>query len=135
MYRTSPNLPYRTDFRMKWNFKILKLQCFFYRLQYSVQFSASVVSDFLQPHGLQHARPPCPSPTPGACPNSYPLSWWCHPTISTISTSSSCLQSFPASRSFPVSQFFTSKYWRFSFSISPFNEYSGLISFIIVYNL
>ena len=48
----------------------------------SVQFSRSVVSDFLWPHGLQHARPPCPSPTPGACSNSCPLNWWCHPTIS-----------------------------------------------------
>ena len=61
----------------------------------------------LQPHGLQHARPPCPSPTPGACSNSCPLSRWCHPTISSsVSPFSSCLQSFPASGSFPVSQLF-----------------------------
>ena len=72
-------------------------------------FSHSVVSDSLQPHGLQHARLPCPSPTPGACSNSCPLSQWCHPTIlSSIIPFSSCPQSFPASGSFPMSQFFTS---------------------------
>ena len=75
----------------------------------SVQFSHSVVSDALWPHGLQHTRLPCPSPTPRACSNSCPLSWWCHPTIpSPVVPFSSCLQSFPASRSFPVSQFFAS---------------------------
>ena len=74
----------------------------------SVQFRCSVVSDSLRPHGLQHARPPCPSPTPGACSNSCPLSRWCHPTISSsVIPSSSCLRSFPASGSFPMSQFFT----------------------------
>ena len=74
-------------------------------MQSSVQFSRSVVSDSLQPHGLQHARPPCPSPTPEAYPNSCPLSRWCHPTISSSAVPfSSCPQSFPASRSFPVSQ-------------------------------
>ena len=63
----------------------------------------------LQPHGLQHARLPCPSPTPGACSNSCPLSRWCHPTISSsIVPFSSCFQSFPASGSFPVSHFFKS---------------------------
>ena len=67
------------------------------------------MSDSLQPHGLQHARPPCPSPTPGVYSNSCPLSWWCHPTISSsVLPFSSCLQSFPASGSFPVSQFFAS---------------------------
>ena len=74
----------------------------------SVRFSRSVVSDSLQPHGLQHARPPCPSPTPGACSNSCPLSWWCHPTISSSVIPFTCLQSFPASGSFPTSQFFPS---------------------------
>ena len=64
----------------------------------SVQFSLSVVSDSLQPHGLQHASPPCPSPTPGVYPNSCPLSRWCHPTISSsVVPFSSCLQSFPTS--------------------------------------
>ena len=72
-----------------------------------VQFSHSVVSDALRPHGLQHARPPCPSPTLGACSNSCPLSRWCHPSISSsVITFSSCLQSFPGSRCFPMSQFF-----------------------------
>ena len=75
----------------------------------SVQFSRSVVSDSLQPHGLQHARPPCPSPTHGACSDSCPSSQWYHPTISSsVVPFSSCLQSFPASGSFPISQFFAS---------------------------
>ena len=75
----------------------------------SVQFSCSVVSDSLQPHGLQHDRLPCPSPTPGACSNSCPFSWWCHPTISfSVICFSSCLESFPTSGSFPMSQFFAS---------------------------
>ena len=73
------------------------------------QFSCSVMSNPLQPHGLQHARLPCPLPTPGDCPNSCPSSKWCHPTISSsVVPFSSCLQSFPASGSFPMSQFFTS---------------------------
>ena len=75
----------------------------------SVQFSCSVMSDSLQPHGLQHTRLPCPSLTPGVYLNSCPLSWWCHPTISSsVIPFSSCLQSFPASGSFPISQLFTS---------------------------
>ena len=75
----------------------------------SVQFSCSVVSDSLRPHEPQHARLPCPSPTPGVYSNSCPLSWWCHPTISSsIIPLSSCLQSFPASGYFPMSQFFAS---------------------------
>ena len=75
----------------------------------SVQFSGSVVSDSLWPHGLQHARPPCPSPTRGVYSNSCPLSQWCHPTISSsVVPFSSCLQSFPASGSFQISQFFAS---------------------------
>ena len=75
----------------------------------SVQFSCSVVSNSLWPHGLQHARLPCPSTTPGACSNLCPLSQWCHPTISSsVVPFSSCLQSFSASRSFPMSQFFAS---------------------------
>ena len=74
----------------------------------SVQFSHSVVSDSLQPHELQHSRPPCPSPTLRVYPNPYPLSRWCHPAISSsVVPFSSCPQSFPASGSFPVSQLFT----------------------------
>ena len=73
------------------------------------QFSRSVVSNSLWPHGLQHARQPCPSPTPGVHSNSRPLSQWCHPTISSsVVPFSSCPQSFPASESFPMSQFFSS---------------------------
>ena len=72
-------------------------------------FSRSVVSDSLWPHGLQYARLPCPLPTPGACSNSCPSSRWCHPTISSsVVPFSSCLQSFPASGSFLMSQFFAS---------------------------
>ena len=74
-----------------------------------VQFSCSVMSDSLQPYGLQHTRLPCPPPTPGANSNSCPLNQWCHPTISTsVIPFSSRLQSFPASGSFQMSQFFTS---------------------------
>ena len=73
----------------------------------SIQFSHSVMSDSLWPHGLQHARHPCPSPTPGAYSNSCPSSRWCHPTIlSIVVPFSSHLQSSPASGSFPMSQFF-----------------------------
>ena len=74
----------------------------------SVKFSYSVVSDTLRPHGLQHTRPPCPSPAPRVYSNSCPSSQWCHLTISSSVIPFSCLQSFPASRSFQVSQFFTS---------------------------
>ena len=74
----------------------------------SVQFSRSVVYDSLQPHGLQHARLPCPSATPRAYSNSCPSHWWGHPTISSSAFPFSCLQSFPASGCFPMSQFFTS---------------------------
>ena len=77
-------------------------------------------------HGLQHARLPCPAPTPKACSNSCPSNWWCHPTISSsVVPFSSHLQSFPTSGSFPIRW---PKYWSFSFSISPSNECSGLIS-------
>ena len=96
------------------------------------QFSCSVMSDSLRPHALQHARFPCPSPTPRACSNSCPSSWLCHPTIS-----SSVIPFCPA---FSLSQHWVfpkesvlrigwPKYWSFSFSVSPSNEYSGLISF------
>ena len=93
------------------------------------------MSDPLWPHESQHARPPCPSPTPRVYPNSCPSSWWCHPAISSsVVPFSSCPQSLPASESFPMSQLFawgftSPKYWSFSFSISPSNEHPGLISF------
>ena len=73
------------------------------------EFSRSAVSDSMRPHGLQHSRPPCPSPTPRVCSNSCPSSQWCHPTISpSVVPFSSHLQSFPASGSFPTTQFFAS---------------------------
>ena len=85
----------------------------------SVQFSRSVVSDSLRPHRLQYTRSPCPSPTPGVYSNSCPLSWWCHPTISSsVIPFSSRLQSFPALGSFPVSQPFTSGGWSIGVSAS-----------------
>ena len=97
-----------------------------------VQFNNSVMSDSLQSHGLQDARPPCPSPTPGVYSNSCPLSQWYHPTISSsVIPFSSHLQSVLALGSFQMSQFFCIRwpnYWSFSFSISPSNSYSGLIS-------
>ena len=85
--------------------------CYIYleHSRWSVQFIHSVVSDSLQSHRLQHTRLPCPSPTPRAYSNSSPSSWWCHPTISSSAKPfSSCLQSFSASGSFPMSQFFPS---------------------------
>ena len=95
----------------------------------------SVVSDSLQLHGLQQARLPCPSLSPGACSNSCPLSWWCHPTISfSVTSFSSCPQSFPALGFFSNESALRirwPKYWSFSFSISPSNEYSELVSFQI----
>ena len=87
---TSPNLSYYIDYQFS-------------------QFSRSVMSDSLQPHGLEHTRPPCPSATPGVYSNSCPLNQWCHPTISSsVVPFSSCPQSFPESGSFQESQFFKS---------------------------
>ena len=95
-------------------------------------FSCSVMScPTLQPYELQHTRLPCPSPSSRACTNSCPSSWWCHPAISSsVVPCSSHFQSFPASESFLMSWPFAwwPEYWSFSFSISPSNEYSELIS-------
>ena len=96
-----------------------------------IQFSGSVVSDYLWPHGLQYTRLRCPSPNPGACSNSCSLCWWCHPTISSsVIPFSSCLQSFPCQGLFQwVSSLHqVAKYWSFSFNISTSDEYSRLIS-------
>ena len=102
-----------------------------YRVSVVVIQSLNHVQHFAT-HGLQHARLPCPSPSLWICSNSCPFSRWCHQTISfSVIPISSHLQSFPASGSFQMSQFFARwpKYWSFSFNISPSNEYSGLISF------
>ena len=94
------------------------------------QFSRSVLSNSLRPHGLQHTRLPCSSPSPRACSNSCPSSQWCHPTISSsVVPFFSCLQYFPASESFPVSHFFLSGGQ--SIGVSALAEYSALISFRI----
>ena len=98
------------------------------------QSSPSVMSDSVQPHGLQHARPLCPSVSPGVCSNSCPLSQWCHLTMSSsVAHFSSCLPSLPASvfSNESVLHIRWPKYWSFSFNISPYNEYSRLISFRI----
>ena len=99
----------------------------------SVQFSRSVVSDSLRPHGPQHARPPCPSPTPRVHPNPCPLSSWCHPTNLILCRPLLLLRSnFPSIRVFyneSVLRIRWPKYWSFIFSLSPSNEYSRLISF------
>ena len=84
---------------------------------------------WLRPHGLQHARLPCPSPAPGACSNSCPWIWWCHPTISFSVILPSIFPSirvFSDESALPIRW---TKYWSFSFIISPSNEYTGLISF------
>ena len=84
-------------------------QCITRGPYHSVQFSRSVMSNSLQSHGLQHARPPCPSPTSRACSNSCPSNQWCHPAISSsVVPFSFCLQCFPTPGSFPMSRFFTS---------------------------
>ena len=101
----------------------------------SVWFSRSVVSNTLWPHGLHHARFSCPSPSRRVCSNSCPSSWWCHPNISSsVIPFWPCLQSFPASGSFPMSQFFATGGQNVGVSastMSPSNEYSGLVSFRI----
>ena len=94
---------------MKYSWLIMLWWFLLYSKVLSVQFSCSVMSNSLLPHGLQHTRLPCPSPTLRAHSNSCPLSRWCHPTISSsVVPFSSCLQSFPASGSFQLSQFFQS---------------------------
>ena len=122
---------------MNWNQIIFKLGAIKkYQCLHSVQFSRSVVSHSLRSHGLQHTKPPWPSPTPGACSNPCSSGRWCHPTISSSAVPFSfCLQSFPAKGSFTMNELALhirwSKHWSFSFIISLSKEYSGLISFRI----
>ena len=100
--------------------------------RWSVHSVHSVVFDSFQLCGLQHARLPCPSPTPRACSNLCPSSWWCHPTISSCHPLLLPPSIFPSIRVFSnesVLHIRWPKYWSFSFSISLSNEYSGLISF------
>ena len=100
----------------------------------SVQFSHSVMLDSLWPHGLEHTRLPCPSPAPGAYSNSCPLRWSCHTTVSSCHPLLLLPSIFPSIRVFSnksVLRIRWPKYWSFSFSIGPSNEYSGLISFRI----
>ena len=114
--------------KIVWQF-LINLNIFFFFL-----FSHSVMSNSWQHHGLQLARLPCPSATPGACSNSCPLSRWRHPTISSsVIPFSSCLQSFPASCLFhdTALRIRWPKYWSFSYGNNPSNKYSGLISFWI----
>ena len=111
-----------------------KMFLIYYISSSSVQFSCSVMSDSLGPHEPQHTRPPCPSPTPRVYPNPCPLSQWCHPTIHPLSSPS------PSALNLSQQQVFSnesalhimwSKYWSFSFNISPSNEHPGLISFVM----
>ena len=118
-------LTFRQKFSLSWGYK----NCLS-SIEPIDWLSHLVMSDSLWPHRLQHARPLCPSPTPRVYENSCLSSWWCHPTISSsVIPFSPCLQSFPASGNESVLRIRWPKYWSFSFSISPSNEYSGLISF------
>jgi len=111
----------------------IKKMCLFFYAFFFLQCSRSVVSDSLPPRGLQHARPPCPSPAPRVHSDSCPSSQWCHPAISSsVVPFSSCPQPLPASESFSNESTLRMrwpKYWSFSFSIIPSKEIPGLISF------
>ena len=114
-------------FRVFSNFLVKMLH-----ISFSVQFSCSVTSESLRPHGLQHTRPPCPSPAPQVYSNSCPLSRWRHPTISSCRPLLLQPSVFPSIRVFSNESVLCirwPKYWNFSFNISPSSEYSGLISF------
>ena len=114
---------------LKFLYSVLKTNSF---KLHSVQFSRSVVSNSLQPHESQHARPPCPSPIPRIYSHSCPSSQWCHPAItSSVIPFSSCPQSLPASvfSNESTLRMRWPKYWSFHFSISPSNEHPGPISF------
>ena len=119
---------YRSDFQHQRSFSVLEQHLFFHSVQFSSVHSLGRVWLFVTPIEPQHARPPCPSPTPRVYPNSWSLGRWCHLSISSaVVPFSSCLQSFPTSGSFQMSQL--SKNWSFSFNISPSDEHSERISF------
>ena len=125
---------WRTNKNRAGNFCLISSYSFwcFTIIAYSIQFSHSVMSDSLQPHGLKYARPPCPSPTPGVYSNSCPSSLWCNPTISYCRPLLLLPSIFPSIRVFSeesVIRIRWPKYSSFNFSISPYDEYSGLISF------
>ena len=128
-------LVYTTVLCCTLDFQNLPFNQHVYKVQFSsVQFSRSVVSDSLRPHESQHARPPCPSPSPGVHSNSRPSSQWCHPAISSSHPLLLLPPIPPSNRVFSNESTLCMrwpKYWSFSFSISPSNEYSGLISFRI----
>ena len=129
----SRSLSHEGHFLSVFTLRLISHTCIISVFNWEFRFSCSVVSDSLRPHGLQHVRLPCSSPSPGACSNSCPSSGWCHPSISSsVVPFSSRLQSFPASGSFPMSQFFVSGGQSIGVSASASvlpNEYSGLISF------
>ena len=123
IFLRSLNISQLHDLRLDWNINDLsqcwrenklhwateEMLCWSSLCTFLSQFSHSVMSNSLRPHGLQHTRPPCLSPTLGVYSNSCPLSWWCHPTISSsVVPFFSCLQSYPASGSFPMSQLLAS---------------------------
>ena len=121
---------FHVEFCLFW--QLFQMYLLKYRLFSSVQFSCSVMSDSLRPHESQHARPPCPSPTPRVHPDSHPSSQWCHPAISSsVVPFSSCPQCLPASVFSNESTLHMRwpKYWSFSFSIIPSKEIPGLVSF------
>ena len=112
-------LRHRGNPRVHWQMNVSAKSWYVHTVTYSVQFSHSVVSNSLQPHGLQHARAPCLSPTPGVYSNSCPSSLWCYPTISSsVIPFSSHLQSFPTPGSFQLSLFFTAGGQRVGISAS-----------------
>ena len=129
--RSSHSLVSRWERERAWGIECWKFLWLIWIQFSSVQFSPSVMSDSLRPHGLQDARLPCLSPAPGACSNSCPLSQWCHPTISSCHPLLLPPSVIPSIRVFSnesVLHIMWPKDWSFSFSIHPSNEYSGLIS-------
>ena len=134
MAQRNSNTEYRKSYKALWEYDQVTTDLLSFNISHHIlQFSCLVVSDSLWPHEPQHARPACPSPTPGVHPNSCPLSRWCHPTISSSVTPFSFLASiFPSIRVFSNESALHIRwpiYWSFSFNLSPSNEHPGLISF------